>query len=54
MGPVEIDHQCHEVYRLLHRERPTLDSRLERQIRDELFDELLRVELTRDPIKFLT
>jgi parvulin-like peptidyl-prolyl isomerase len=53
VGPVEIDYQCFEVYRLLRRERPVLDSRLERQIRDELFDELLRVELTRDPIKFL-
>jgi hypothetical protein len=53
VGPVEIDYQSYEVYRLLRYEKPTLDGRLQAQIRDELFDELLRAELARAPLSFL-
>lgn len=53
VGPVEIDYQCYEVYRLLVCENPTLGGHLQAQIRDELFDELLQAELVRDPLTFL-
>lgn len=52
-GPVEIDYQCCEVYRVLRREHPILDAELYRQIGDELFDELLSAELARHPLAFL-
>ena len=52
-GPVAIDYQCCEVYRVLHREHPSLDSQLNRQIGSELFDELLDSELARHPLAFL-
>jgi len=52
-GPVEIGYQCYEVYRLLHRDKPTLDAHLQSTIRDELFGELLRAELARDPLTFI-
>lgn len=53
VGPVEVDYQSYEVYRLLRCENPTLDARLQAQIRDELYDELLKTELARDPLTFL-
>jgi hypothetical protein len=53
VGPVETDYQCYEVYRLLHRESGVLDTRLRRQLRNELFAERLKAELSRDPITFL-
>lgn len=53
MGPVEIDYQRYEVYRVLVCENPTLSVHLQTQIRDELFDELLQAELARDPLTFL-
>lgn len=53
VGPVEVDYESYEVYRLLRCENPTLDVRLQAQIRDELFDELLKAELARDPLIFL-
>jgi len=53
IGPVEVDYQSYEVYRLLHCENPSLDGRLHARIRDELFDELLKAELARDPLTFL-
>ena len=52
-GPVEIEYGAYEVYRIRHRERPSLTERLYRQIRDELFDEILKLELSRHPLKFL-
>jgi hypothetical protein len=53
VGPVEIDYQRYEVYRVLVCENPTLSVHLQTQIRDELFDELLQAELARDPLTFL-
>ncbi len=53
VGPAETNYQCYEVYRLLRRESGVLDARLKKQLRNELFDELLKAELSRDPIKFL-
>jgi hypothetical protein len=52
-GPVEIDYRCHEVYRIRQREQPALGADLYRQIGDELFDEILRLELARNPLTFL-
>jgi hypothetical protein len=53
VGPVEIDYQCCEVYRVLNRQHPSLDAQLHRQIGDELFDELINAELVRHPFAFL-
>jgi hypothetical protein len=52
-GPVEIDYQCSEVYRVLNRQHPSLDAQLHRQIGEELFDELINAELVRHPLAFL-
>jgi len=53
VGPVETEYQCYEVYRVLRRESGVLDARLKKQLHNELFTELLKAELSRDPIKFL-
>jgi hypothetical protein len=52
-GPVEIDYECYEVFSILHREHPVLNAHLQHQIRDELFDEMLKLELARSPLTFL-
>jgi hypothetical protein len=53
VGPVETDAGSHEVFVLRGRADAELDDDLHSQIRDEMFRQLIDVELTRNPLKFL-
>jgi hypothetical protein len=53
VGPVETDDGRYDVYMLHRREDATLDDSLTEEIRDKLFDELIELELMRDPLTFL-
>jgi hypothetical protein len=53
VGPFESDEGQFEVFVLRSRSEAELDDELHEQIRTEMFRELIEVELTRDPMKFL-
>jgi hypothetical protein len=53
VGPVESDDRRFRVYRLLHRDKPTLDGPLKKILRGEISAELIEAVLARQPRTFL-
>jgi hypothetical protein len=53
VGPLDADDGVSNVYLLRDRREAELDDALIEEIRDQLFEELIDVEVARSPIKFL-